>query len=89
MSIPDFLGYQVLEGNAASQNLHVPEKTTTVQVCARDGDVYVNINGGCSDVINCAYLPDGGNIKLGPFDNIHQVSIFAAASTYAHVTFSG
>lgn len=85
----EYLGGEVIEGTGASVNAPgLPAGTTTVTVTARDGDVFVSINGDAAANSSPIYAADGESITFGPFDNISSLGVFAAGSVFAHLLYA-
>lgn len=85
----EYLGGEVIEGTGATVNAPgIPAGTTTIEIIAEDGDVYATINGDAGQLISPIYVGDTEHVKVGPFDNIRSLGIFAAGSVWAHIQYS-
>lgn len=87
--VEEYLGGEVVEGTGASVNAPgLPSGTTSIWCTAEGGVVYLTINGPAGQLISPMHVPEDGARYLGDYDNIKSLGVFAAASVYAHLSYS-
>ena len=67
------------------QELNIPTDATIVELRARDGEVYFEINGTQASTGSPGYIPQDSAEIIGPLDNLSRLWVFSAtASTVVH-----
>ena len=67
------------------QQLNIPADATIVELRARGGEVYFEINGVQATAGSPGYIPEDGAEIIGPLDNLGALWIFSAtAATVCH-----
>jgi len=76
-----------LDGTNAQQ-LNLPADATIVELRARSGEVYFEVNGVGASAGSPGYIPQDGAEIIGPLDNLGALWIFSAtASAVCHYMF--
>lgn len=83
-----YLGGEMLTMDGTQKNATIPSEATIVEIRARGGAVYFNLNGTVvSGPPGPGYIPQDGGEILGPLDQLNSLPMVGAAGAFAHLLY--
>ena len=77
-----------LDGATAQQVNTLPADANIVEIRARAGEVYFEINGVTASALSGGYIPEDGAELIGPLDNLLSLWVFSGtAGAVAHLLY--
>lgn len=84
-----YISGQMITANAASQALTIPAGTQIVEIRARGGAIYWNINAGAA-ATSPGYIPQDSGEIIGPLHDVEyggSINVYGAVGAFAHVMY--
>jgi len=83
----EYLGGEAIAGNGASQACTLETGTQIVLISAEGGGVQFQLNAESCPASGAGFVPQDGQVILGPFTNLTSLHVYMASGTTAHLTY--